>query len=149
MSWLTKLFDISPQAQREIERTAGDLSEALKKFDFGQAIRSASPWWVGAVAAAAGESIPLVKFLVKLAEKLPDKPSAKELGLLACTLAFQRAAEDALLELGPPQNRIPLVDASAEAKSRVSKLKVDDPDIRGSRSSNLQHILSFRKQSKQ
>ncbi len=81
------------------------------------------------VGAAVAESLPIVKFLVKLAENLKEKPTAKQLGLLACTIAFQKAAESALLQVGPPANRVPLMDSAREVKQRVSKFKADDPDV--------------------
>jgi hypothetical protein len=84
MSWLTKTFGIDPQQDQEISRTIGevksmteyasDLAKAVKSMELGDALRSISPWWLSPVLEAAGESIPIVKFLVKLAEKLPDKP---------------------------------------------------------------------------
>jgi hypothetical protein len=139
MGWLRDAVGLDPRQEQEIAGTLGDvksateyasgLAEAVKTLELGEALRSLAPWWVGPVAEAAGESIPMVKFLVKLAEKLPDKPSPKQIGLLACTLAFQRAAETALLAAGPPENRIPLVDAASQARSRISKYKMEDPEI--------------------
>ncbi len=139
MSILSNVFGIGQEKEEELEKSFGrvrtvtehasDLADALKDSELGKALVNNLPWWTGPLAEAAGETIPLVKFAIKLLEKLPEKPSAKSLGLLACTLAFQRACEEALREIGQPANKVPMLDAVAETKARAAQLKMSDPDI--------------------
>ena len=139
MTWLADLFGMDPKTEREVAESIGevrsfteyasDLAEAVGKSEFLPALRSVAPGWATAVGQSAGESLPLAKFALKLAEKLPDKPGAKQLGILACTLALERAASQALMVQGPPANRVPMIDSIKEAKAKVKKLRVDDPEI--------------------
>jgi hypothetical protein len=99
-SKLLTLFGLSEAEEDSIAKEIGrvktiaeytsELTEAIKKTDLPKALRQISPWWAGPLAEATGEAVPPVKFLVKLLEKLPAKPSPQKLGLLACTLAFQQ-----------------------------------------------------------
>jgi primosomal protein N' len=139
MAWLREVFGMDPREEQEIARTIGNvksvadyascLTDSLKKSGLTEALRSVSPWWASPVAEAAGESFAVVKFLVKLAEKLPERPSPKQSGLLACTLAFERSAEMALLQAGIPPNRVPMVDAAAEVRSKLTRYRLEDPEI--------------------
>ena len=90
--------------------------------------KSLAPAWLEAVSESAVESLPLIKFFAKLAEKLVDPPTSKELALLACTLAFQKAVADAL-SLAPQTNKIPLTDARAKVQTAAAAWKLDDPAI--------------------
>src|SRR5262245_25818495 len=124
---LPSLFGLSEDQQSDVERTVGrvrsmteyasDLIDAVKDTPLPDALKRVSPWWAGPLAEAVGDSVPPIKFLVKLLEKLPDKPPARELGVLACTLAYQRSAEEALQEVGA-RVRIPFSNATAGLKEK-------------------------------
>jgi uncharacterized protein YjbI with pentapeptide repeats len=84
------------------EFLAGAL-EAVRGQDgrsaFVEALGTLVPWAgsvLQATANAASESLPPVKFLLQLFEDLTELDDPNELGLLACTLAYQRAVEQAV-----------------------------------------------------
>lgn len=55
--------------------------------------------------AIAYEVTPLAKVLVKLVDEIVKEKDPETLGLLACSLAYQRAAALALVQQGEPENR--------------------------------------------
>jgi uncharacterized protein YjbI with pentapeptide repeats len=73
-----------------------------------QALARVAPW-AGMAVEAVAESLPPLKFLLKLFEGLTKIDDPNELGYLACTLAFQRAVQQAVPEvmgLAPPGRAI-------------------------------------------
>ncbi len=139
MGELLTNMGLNQEEQRGVEKTIGkiksvtdfasDLIDAVENTALVEAIKKISPFWAGPLAEATGEAVPPIKFVVKLLEKLPEKASPERLGLLACTLAYQRSAEEALQTVGPPKNRVPLSDSAAEAKAALKKSKFTDPEL--------------------
>jgi uncharacterized protein YjbI with pentapeptide repeats len=83
--------------------------EALGDARFASAVEAlnAVAPWTGALLDATAASLPPVKFLLKLFEGITELSDPNELGELACTLAFQRAVEQAIPEvlgLKPPRS---------------------------------------------
>ncbi|MDX2030217.1 MAG: pentapeptide repeat-containing protein [Blastocatellia bacterium] len=64
-----------------------------KKGDFVKAIDEAVPWVGDYVLEPAAEALPPLKFLSKLIEKIAEINEPQSLGILACTIAFERAIQ--------------------------------------------------------
>ena len=78
---------------KTIQEWASSALDSVKdNSDFLDAIKEASPW-AEAVFSAAKDSLAPVKFVVKLLDELTKIQDPEELARLACTLAYQRAAE--------------------------------------------------------
>ncbi len=73
----------------------------LKGEGIAERVAEAAPW-LGAIGEAARESLPAVKFVVKLAESLSKVNDPDQLAYLACTLAFQRSVHAAVAQVGDP-----------------------------------------------
>lgn len=77
--------------------------------EIGRALAEAAPWATTLVGAL-GEAVPIVKFLLKLFQGLTAIDDPEELGLLACSLAYQQAVQQSVAEvLGvrpPPASRV-------------------------------------------
>lgn len=71
-----------------------DALKATKDTAPVKAIAEAVPWWAEATGTALTESVPVVKFAVELFSELTKENDPHVLGLLACTLAYQRSVED-------------------------------------------------------
>ena len=90
--------------QDALEAVGG--KEGIKQVT--RAITEATPW-AGVVLDAANESLPPIKFLLKLFEGLTKVEDPNALGLLACTLAFQQAVQQSVQEvlgLEPPRRGV-------------------------------------------
>ena len=79
-----------------------DAVEGMKDTDFPAAVAEAAPW-AGLVGEAIAEALPPIKFVLKLYEKLTKEHDALVLGYFACTLAYQRAVEEAVTWIGRPE----------------------------------------------
>jgi hypothetical protein len=89
---------------KTISEWASAAIEAVKdNTDFLSAIKALSPW-AEAAFSAAKDSLGPVKFVVKLFEELTKIQDPEELARLACTIAYQAAAEEAVAKVGPPVN---------------------------------------------
>jgi hypothetical protein len=62
--------------------------------------------------------------LVKLVDEVAKNNDPETLGLLACSLAYQRSAALALAQQGEPGNRIPFQHSLQSAKDCLEKLKI-------------------------
>lgn len=134
------LITLGQTRKRQISKLAGGLksvgdflSEAIEKtkaMDFPEALKQAAPWAervFGAAADAAGEVLPPIKFIVKFAEKLTEINDPEELGHLACTIAFERATEQAVEEIGGPAEKRTVME---EAKAQLALLEpCEDVDL--------------------
>lgn len=69
--------------------------------DFLSALASAAPW-AGIAFEVAKDSIGPVKFLVRFVDELTKVHDPRDLCGIACTLAFQRVAEKAFMDVGAP-----------------------------------------------
>ncbi len=79
-----------------------DAVDAVKDGDLPSRIAQASPWWVGATGEALAKSAPPVKFVAEFIRSATQIRDPDKLAWLACTAAFQRAAELAFAAVGPP-----------------------------------------------
>lgn len=134
------LITLGQDSKRQVSKLAGKLksvgdflSEAIEKtkdMDFPEAIKQAAPWAetvLGAAADAASEVLLPIKFVVKLAEKLTEINDPEELGHLACTIAFERATEHAVEEIGGPAEKRTVME---EAKAQLALLEpCEDVDL--------------------
>ena len=75
---------------------------------------------------ALGESVAPAKFLIKLFEKLTEETDPEQLGFIACTLAYQQSAVEALQAVGRPKKRIPLALDKEEVRAQVEKADLSD-----------------------
>ena len=140
-STLWNLFGLTKEQETDVEKTIGriksitdyvsDVMDAVKDTPLPEALKAVSPWWAGPLVESVGDAIPPVKFVIKLLEKLPEKPPARALGILACTLAYQRSAEEAV-RIQPPRLQILSTSTAAGLKEQVRQLKALDADtLRG------------------
>jgi uncharacterized protein YjbI with pentapeptide repeats len=103
------ILHLGQDEKRRVGRLAGriksiteflsDAVEKAKDLPFADAITQAAPWveTYGTVAAeVVGDVVPPIKFLLKVCEKITEINDPEELGHLACTIAFERAAERAI-----------------------------------------------------
>lgn len=126
---LQKIFGTAVYEKADAAQTVGkikglatffsDAIEATKDATAVKGLGKALPWWAEAAGSAAAEAIPVVKFAVLLFEKLVDEPNAQEVGLLACTLAYQQSVEEAIRWTGLPEAA---KNASAEVRSSIASL---------------------------
>jgi uncharacterized protein YjbI with pentapeptide repeats len=131
---------LGQDTKRRISRVSGVtksitefLAEAVEKtksLHFPEAIKQAVPWAEPALGAATetiGEILPPVKFLVKLAQKITEINDPEELGHLACTIAFERATEQAIRIVGGPVEE---KHATKEVKEQLALLEPsEDVDL--------------------
>jgi hypothetical protein len=96
---LDRAFSLTPEQKRQVEKDFGPLRsvtefcssllEATKEIPFNATLVKLLPW-----AANGGEIIsevtPLAKVLVKLVDEVAKENDPETLGLLACSLAYQR-----------------------------------------------------------
>ncbi|SPE37662.1 conserved hypothetical protein [Candidatus Sulfopaludibacter sp. SbA6] len=82
------------------EWAAAALDAVKDNADFAAALKAASPW-AEAAFSAAKDTIPPVKFVLKVFEELTKVQEPRALARLACTLAYERAAEEALSAADP------------------------------------------------
>jgi len=75
--------------------------------------------WADAIFSSAKETIPPVKFVLKLFEELTRIPDPLSLAELACTIAYEAAAEEVLASMS---------GASKKRKTR-RVLAVQEPDV--------------------
>jgi hypothetical protein len=92
------------------------------KEDVLNAVVEAAPWWLEAAGEAAAESLPAVKFAVKLFQNLTEEKDPARLGHLACTLAYQQSITQAIAALPPPSGT-----RSANSEPVAIKLKQTEP----------------------
>ncbi len=105
---LVKKLNLTPKEKKSLGKTLGqiktvneffsDVLKAGKGVNFVEAICEALPW-TGIVAEALSDAVPPVRFVVKLFEKLNAVPDPEGLAYLACTIAYQRSVEHAVLAL--------------------------------------------------
>lgn len=78
-----------------------DAIDAFKGSSFTGAIEKALPW-AGTIGEATAEALPPLKFFTKIAEDLLKETDPEKLGFTACTLAYQKAVENAFQKIGSP-----------------------------------------------
>jgi uncharacterized protein YjbI with pentapeptide repeats len=109
---------------RSVTDFLSELLEGTKELPFKEKLAELLPW-----AAKSGEIVsevtPLTKVLVKLVEEITKEKDPEKLGLLACSLAYQRSAALALALQGEPTKRVPFEYSLQTAKKQLKKLKTD------------------------
>jgi uncharacterized protein YjbI with pentapeptide repeats len=118
---LEKRLALTTVEKEEISKTAGpikgvvdflsDAADAIKHMSWIEAISAAAPW-----AAAIGEALPPIKFLVNLFKKFTEVKDPDALAYLACSIAFERAVQEAISSIGSPST-----DKSAKAVAQDVK----------------------------
>jgi dsDNA-binding SOS-regulon protein len=126
------------------------LSKAAKYLKEGKGLAKSlaeSAPWLKDVAEAAGAATPIVGFAVKLAEKWLEQTHPYELGAVACTLAYQDAAREAVEQIWTSalgyQDAMKIDDRVAE---RIRNLPpAEEADLSSfSRDMALQHAFARR-----
>jgi uncharacterized protein YjbI with pentapeptide repeats/KaiC/GvpD/RAD55 family RecA-like ATPase len=114
--------DVGPL--RSISEFCSDLLEATKEIPLKEKLVELLPW-----AAKSGEILsevtPITKVLVKLMDELAKERDPEVLGLLACSLAYQRSAALALVLQGEPRNRVPFEHSLEIARSTLKGIKIE------------------------
>ena len=131
MRALKCILNLTPEPKSHIEEDIGplhsivdfcsELIEATKEIPLKEKLIKLLPW------AAKGSHIisevtPLAKVLVKLVDEVSTEKDPETLGLLACSLAYQRSA--ALAQQGEPKNLIPFEHSLQSARKELQKLEV-------------------------
>ncbi len=93
--------------------------EAGKGKKFPEAIAAAVPW-AKTVVDAAAESAPPIKFAVTLLEQFTREHDPQALGHLACTLAYERAVEQAVAALRVPDS---VRESRVNLKDKISDVE--------------------------
>ncbi len=130
---MESILNLTPEQKRHVEEEIGplhsvtdfcsELLEATKEIPLKEKLVKLLPW-----AAKGGhivsEVTPLAKVLVKLVDEVAKEKDPETLGLLACSLAYQRSAALALAQQGEPKNRVPFEHSLQSARKDLKKLKV-------------------------
>jgi hypothetical protein len=110
------LLNLSPDERLNPPKTVGKLKtiqewasaavDAVKdSADFLSALKALSPW-AEAIFSSAKDVLPPLKFVVKLLDELTKIQDPEQLARLACTLAYQSAAEKAIAKIGAPARAV-------------------------------------------
>ncbi len=88
----------SSDSLKKLKSVSGFLKDALdlKENNIIKAIAKASPWAKDLIGAA-GDTLPVVAFFLKYAQLLTQEKEPGKQGYKACTLAYNRAVEEAFL----------------------------------------------------
>jgi hypothetical protein len=130
---LGSILNLTPEQKRQVEKEIGPLRsvtefcagllEATKEIPLKEKLAKLLPW-----AAKGGEIVseitPLAKVLVKLVDEVAKNKDPETLGLLACSLAYQRSAALALAQQGEPRNRVPFQNSLQSAREALKRLKI-------------------------
>lgn len=126
------ILNLSSEEKQKIKKEIGplhsvtefcsNLLEATKEIPLKEKIAPLLPWAVQG-GKIVGEITPLAKVLLKLADEITKEKAPEALGLIACSLAYQRSAALALAQQGEPQSRVPFERSLESAKKDVGKLK--------------------------
>lgn len=111
---------------KPISEFLSDAIEAFKDIDFPSAIEKVAPW-AGLVTDTVSEVAPPLKFAVKLLDKLTKEEDPIVLGELACTLAYERAAEQAIIAAGSPNGSR---QSTANVKRHLKELDNSELDFK-------------------
>jgi hypothetical protein len=139
IDWLG--ISTSDQARSEsltnrIKSVAEFFSDALRSvehLDVPRRIAEACPWWVAATGEAVAEVAPPVKFVAELLKSFTEIRDPDKLACLACTTAFQRAAELSFAWVGaPPSPRLgqawrPYTALTIAESSSFKDLSIESP----------------------
>jgi hypothetical protein len=129
---------------KTISEYLGKAAKYLKEGkDLAKSLTESAPW-LKDVAEAAGAAVPIISVAVKLAEKWLEQTHPYELGAVACTLAYQDAAREAVEQVWTSalgyQDAMKIDDRVAE---RIRSLPpAEEADLSSfSRDTALQHAF--------
>ena len=130
---LESILNLSSEQKRQIEQDIGPIQsvtefcsgllEATKEIPLKEKLIKLLPW-AAKGGHIVGEITPLAKVLVKIVDDVAKEKDPETLGLIACSLAYQRSAALALAQQGEPKNRVPFERSLQLAKEDVKKLRV-------------------------
>src|SRR5713226_9255758 len=100
------------------EWAAAALDAVKDNTDFTAALKATSPW-ADAAFTAAKDTLPPVKFVVKVFEELTKVQEPIALARLACTLAYQAASEEVLTN----------ANQTARQTVETGKLPIEDREV--------------------
>lgn len=86
-----------------------DFADSIAKLPIPDAVKKAVPWAIDSSSVGAG-FLPLAKVVLKVLDKLGKEHDPHTLGVIACTLAYQRSAALALELVGSPSQAVPLAN---------------------------------------
>jgi len=113
---LSKLLD----PIKKVDDFFADAIEAFEKaklpIDVPETLTNALPW-AEAIGEGFKEAVPLVKFIIKVYEKLTKINKPEELVYLACTMAYEQAVQQTFSTLGDPHKPIKV---SKEMKQQLA-----------------------------
>jgi len=128
-SKIGNILGLSVTEQQQVEASSGKIKTLMEWFTGTVEAAKDTPVWkiLGGMGEAAKEWSGTVKAASKFIEKLTTDSSPQTLGWLACTLAYRRAAEEAIWVFGKPASRIPY--SGQVVAERLAKLRLEDPTI--------------------
>jgi hypothetical protein len=128
-SRIATVFGLDTNEQKDIEQLSRPIKSLFEWFtEITDALKDTSLLkFLGAAGEAAKEWSGAVKAASKLLERLTKEQSPMSLGWLACTLAYQRAATEAIIGYGRPASRIPF--SQEVVSDRLKHLQLEDPYI--------------------
>ena len=137
-SKIAKILGLDKKQARAIDSTAAPLRSVSEFLTLGLEAGKSLPLGK-ALKEALGESVAPAKFLIKLFEKLTEETDPEQLGFIACTLAYQQSAVEALEAVGKPKKRIPFALGKKEVSAQLGK--ADLSDAKSLRGFSLQNPL--------
>src|SRR5258708_241353 len=106
---LVRILGLNSAESEALEKSAGKLVSLSEWFTEAVEAGKDTPIfeWLGSIGDAAKEWSSTAKAVGKLIEHFTKERSPLALGWLACTIAYKKAATDAIQEFGRPAARIP------------------------------------------
>jgi NACHT domain/Pentapeptide repeats (8 copies) len=128
-SKIGSILGLSVTEQQQAEASSGKIKTLMEWFTGTVEAAKDTPLWkiLGGLGESAKEWSGTVKAASKFIEKLTKDSTPETLGWLACTLAYRRAAEEAIWGFGKPASRIPY--SGQVVSDRLAKLRLEDPAI--------------------
>jgi len=134
---LVRRLDLSPREQRRLGKavkalvTVPGYLETLHKTAQGgfalDRLAEATPW-LGALARSAVEAAPPIRFMAEIFKALLQEKDPEALLYLACTLAWQRSAQQAFEAVGLPSG--PVRELQREMDRALAGLRPGHGDVR-------------------
>jgi uncharacterized protein YjbI with pentapeptide repeats len=126
-SKIGSILGLSVTEQQQVAASSGKIKTLMEWFTGTVEAAKDTPLWkiLGGLGESAKEWSGTVKAASKFIEKLTKDSTPETLGWLACTLAYRRAAEEAIWVFGKPASRIPY--SGQVVSERLAKLRLEDP----------------------
>jgi hypothetical protein len=129
---MESIFRLGPEQQLRVSEEIGALQtitefcssllEKSKDLPFKEKLVQLLPW-AAKGGKLVGEIAPLANVLIKLVDEITKEQDPEKLGLLACSLAYQRSAALALAQQGEPEVRVPFQNSLEDARKQLGKLE--------------------------